>query len=793
MRKISIISILFLFSLSFLNGQTVEIVRDTYGIPHIIGNTPRESAYGLAWAFCEDRPEAVIFNILEVRGRLAEAYGRNYLGEDKKFRAFGIYSMADSTFADLPTDVAAYFEGFALGCTNYFSQHPEALPQEVKNMDILPITAVDAYAVGSLYALSRQFGRFKKESSDTTSVEDASNQWAIAPFRTRDNAGYLLCDPHLPLGEFGGSYEAHLISRDGVLDYEGTFGGPYTGMGHNRHIAWSHTSNSPDFADAYIVTLDPADSNRYLLDGVSKPFTVWQEVIKIAGEAPDTMTFRKSADHGVVMQTLDDQHVLSAKLDLLNTPPVGEQMFRMMTASSMAEFKNAVALHLFSKRNTVALDDHGNIYYVYCGRTHYRNDPIAARTGPLYGSDSNTLWGDLIPFSALPFVSNPTSGYLQNCNDAPWYVTQNPGFGKEDVPIELYYGDRFGIRGRRATELIDLGADTMDADYLKRVALDLKVVQWDSVDTVLQLALQESAADSFQYQQQAEALADTLFQWNGRAATDSKAMTLFYMWYYLLKDDINFLQPNSIDSSKRRLMVKELVEAPKQLNALYGSSSISWGEIHGFERSGIWFPISGDKQLQTARMGGWKQRDAQNRLIVEQGNYYMMLIRLKAGESPQAWTMKPFGESSDPESPHYNDLTTLYSADSLRKTWYEEDEFRAHAEKIEKLDLTAIENRNGNTNTLPHKFVLSPNYPNPFNPQTTIKYQIPIFSYVKLSIFNTLGQEIRTLVNTRKSPGNYSIRWDGRDNFGKKVSGGIYFFRLEAKNFKQTRKLVLLR
>ncbi len=792
MRKIPFIFTLFLFSLSFLNGKIVEIVRDTYGIPHIIGDTPRESAYGLAWAFCEDRPQEVIFNILKTRGQLAEAYGRDYFNEDKKARAFGIHRMADSTFANLPPDVAAYFEGFALGCTNYFIEYPDALPQEVKNMTFLPITAADAYAVGSLYALSRQFGMFKKESSGTTAVEDASNQWVIAPFRTRDQAGYLLCDPHLPLGEFGGSYEAHLISRDGVLDFEGTFGGPYTGMGHNRHIAWSHTSNSPDFADAYIVTLDPADSNRYLLDGISKPFTLWQEIIKIAGEAPDTVTFKKSQDHGVVIQYIDAQHVLAAKLDLLNTPPVGEQMFRMMTASSVDEFQNAVALHLLSKRNTVALDDQGNIYYVYCGRTHYRNDPIAARTGALDGSDAITLWGDLIPFSALPFVINPNSGYLQNCNDAPWYVTENPGFGKEDVPIELYYGDRFGIRGRRATELIDLGADTMDADYLKRIALDLKVVQWDSVDTVLQRALQESAADSFQSQQQAEALADSLFQWNGRAETDSRAMTLFYMWYYLLKDDVNFLQPNSIDSTKRRLMVQELVEAPKQLNALYGSSSISWGAIHGFERGGIWYPISGDKELQTARMGGWKQRDAQNRLIVEQGNYYMMLIRLKAGQSPQAWTMKPFGESSNPDSPHYNDLTALYSADSLRKTWYEEEEFRAHAEKIEELDLTTLENKDGNANTILHNFMLNPNYPNPFNATTTIRYSIgrqsSALPKVRLTVYNTLGKKITTLVNTKQKPGQYSVTFDG-----SRLPSGVYFFSLKAGAFMATRKMILLK
>ena len=788
----------FFLGFSSLHGQTVEIVRDTYGIPHVIGDTPRECAYGLAWAICEDRPEAVVFNILQIRGQLAEAFGRHYLDEDRTARAFGVHRTADSAFVVLPPEIAAYFEGFALGCTHYFTEHPEALPPEVAGMDVLPITAVDAYAVGSLYALSRQLALFRRESNGIRLSEEASNQWAVAPFRTRDNSGYLLCDPHLPLGEFGGSYEAHLISRDGALDFEGSFGGPYAGMGHNRHIAWSHTSNSPDFADAYVVTLDPEDSNRYLLDGVSKPFTEWREIIKIAGEPADTVTFRMSPDHGVVMRSLDAQHVLAARLDLLDAPPEGEQMFRMMTASSVAEFRAAMALHQYSKRNTVALDDEGNIYYVYCGRAHYRNDPVAARRAPLDGSISSTLWGDLIPFSVLPSVMNPAAGYLQNCNDAPWYVTRDPGFSKEDVPLELYDGNGFGIRGRRATELIDLGADTMDVDYLKRVALDLKVVQWDSVDAVLRLALQESAADSFEYQQQAEALADTLFLWNGRAETGSTAMSLFYAWYYTLKNDVDFLRPGKIDADKRRLMVEQLVRAPKLLVNLYGSASVPWGEIHGFERGGIWFPISGDKGLQTARMGGWKKRDAQNRLIVEQGNYFMMLVRLKSGESPQAWTMKPFGESSDPRSPHYNDLTALYSADSLRKTWYEEDEFRAHAERIEKLELTSVEEKRGNSGRFSRSFQLAPNYPNPFNPTTRIRYVLPASAEVAVQILNLRGQVVRTLAKGREVAGKHSVTWDGRDDFGRNLASGVYLYRLEAKgpngnHFVKVGKMSLVR
>lgn len=793
MKKIALLFCYIAFGFLSLQGQTVEIIRDSYWIPHIIGDTPRECAYGLARSMCEDRPKVIIDYILEVRGRLAEAYGNSFLGSDKIVRALGIYATADSAFNELPTDVAEYFNGFALGCTDYFTEHPEVLPPEVQNMDILPITGVDAYALGSLYPLSQQMSLFKEEAGISTDSEEASNQWAIMPARTQDDALYLLCDPHVPFNMFGGSYEAHLISLDGALDFEGYFNASYVAMGHNRHVAWSHTSNKPDFADAYEVTLDPNDPDRYLLDGDSKPFTVWQEIIKIAGESPDTVTFRKSRDHGIVVDTINAQRVLTAKLELIDTPPAGEQMFEMMTASNITDFQTACALHQYGKGNTVAMDDQGEIYYVYLGRAHYRNDPVAARTGTLDGSVSSTLWQDLIPFDELPSVTNPASGYLQNCNDAPWYVTTDPGFDQSDVPKELYDGDTFGIRGRRATELISLGGDTLGTEYLKRVALDLKVVQWDSVDTVLQLALQESAADSFIYQQQADSLADLLFQWNGKAETQSTVMPLFYAWYFLTKNDMNFMYPAGIDSAKRRLMVKKLVEAPQMLISAFGTSTVTWGEIHGFERNHTWFPISGDQELQTARMGGWRNQDVHNRLIVDRGNHYMMVIRFKAGEAPAAWTMKPYGQSNDSTSVHYDDLTALYSADSLRKTWYEESEYRTHAERIETFLVTGIGDQDGDIDGLPYTFALYRNYPNPFNPATTIRFQLPKLSLVRMEVYNILGQKVKTLVDERKTPGRYTVQWDGTNDAGQRVASGVYLYRLKAGSFVQTRKMVLLR
>jgi hypothetical protein len=89
---------------------------------------------------------------------------------------------------------------------------------------------------------------------------------------------------------------------------------------------------------------------------------------------------------------------------------------------------------------------------------------------------------------------------------------------------------------------------------------------------------------------------------------------------------------------------------------------------------------------------------------------------------------------------------------------------------------------------IPGGFQLEQNFPNPFNPSTTIEFNLPQAEFVSLKVFNSLGQEIATIVNGLHPAGNYSVKWDAG-----LVPSGVYFYRLSAGNFVQTKKLLLLR
>ena len=94
---------------------------------------------------------------------------------------------------------------------------------------------------------------------------------------------------------------------------------------------------------------------------------------------------------------------------------------------------------------------------------------------------------------------------------------------------------------------------------------------------------------------------------------------------------------------------------------------------------------------------------------------------------------------------------------------------------------------------LPLRFELMDNYPNPFNPETTIRFALPTTESVKIEIVNILGQHVRTLVDNEIKAGVREVKWNSRNDFGTSVSSGIYFYRIKAGTFVSIKKLTLIK
>jgi hypothetical protein len=94
---------------------------------------------------------------------------------------------------------------------------------------------------------------------------------------------------------------------------------------------------------------------------------------------------------------------------------------------------------------------------------------------------------------------------------------------------------------------------------------------------------------------------------------------------------------------------------------------------------------------------------------------------------------------------------------------------------------------------VPATFTLHQNFPNPFNPISMLQYGLPENTHVSLIIYDMLGKEITQLVNTTQEAGFRSIQWDATDSMGREVSAGVYLYQIQAGEFVQTKKMVLLK
>jgi hypothetical protein len=93
----------------------------------------------------------------------------------------------------------------------------------------------------------------------------------------------------------------------------------------------------------------------------------------------------------------------------------------------------------------------------------------------------------------------------------------------------------------------------------------------------------------------------------------------------------------------------------------------------------------------------------------------------------------------------------------------------------------------------PKTFSLSQNFPNPFNPETKIRYELPENREIMVKVFDILGREVRTLVNGRVDAGFHEVTWDATDNVGRRVSSGVYYYQIVAGDFREIKKMLLIK
>jgi hypothetical protein len=207
------------------------------------------------------------------------------------------------------------------------------------------------------------------------------------------------------------------------------------------------------------------------------------------------------------------------------------------------------------------------------------------------------------------------------------------------------------------------------------------------------------------------------------------------------------------------------------------------------------FPLSVGK-IWIALTNPWlEEREAldENYVVVPGGGFQALRVEIKPQITGIDWYQWIADRGIVKESLYVRGIVmTDFSFDTLG--------YMDVSEKYELLDHKMDVDESSVGNSFPKDFSLNQNIPNPFNPTTTICFSVVGSGFMvhgpfhtTLKIYNILGQLVRTLVNEEKAPGNYKVIWDGKDDSGKEVASGIYFYQLKTKDYTDTKKMVLLR
>ena len=674
-------------------ASNVTIYRDTYGVPHVFGRTDASTMFGFAYAQAEDNFWRVEENFISALGRGAEVHGEEALNDDRRNHALEIPRLAREEYERLDPHMRALCDGFAAGFNYYLARHPEVTPRLLKKIEpwyTLAFIRYNYYQNGFARDNNLWSTEFRTaEVSAELQQNVGSNGWVIGPSKSVRGYAMLFINPHLPFFGSGQVYEGHIHSDEG-WNFTGytRLGFPFPYVGHNDNGGWVSTDNSADLEDVYLETFDnPTRPLAYKYGGGYRLATerVEEIVVKTStGMETRRFTMRKT-HHGPVVAARDDK-LITLRMAKFESDGWLSQWYDMTKANSLAQLKQAIAPLNMLFGNIMYADKQGNTFYLYNGAVP-RRDPGFDWTKPVDGSDPATEWRGYYTMAELPQLTNPKTGWMQNCNTTPFLLTSEGNPNPKDYPKYMVQeGDN--LRGAISREILMATPRFTFADW-RRLAFDTRVMatttRMPELLVALKARLQLASADGATADvNRIREATEILERWDRRSTVDSIAMTIFSLWHNGVSRDRTPSQP----PQQRHLM--HFNEVLDTLEREFGTWRVSWGEINRLQRldeskaekfsdarSSLPVPgISGNDggvfTFYSAPEKGQKRRYG------VAGASYVSIVEF--GPKVTTLSVHTFGASGNPNSKHYLDQAALYARGEFKPAWFTLSDIRSNLE-----------------------------------------------------------------------------------------------------------------
>jgi penicillin amidase len=673
-------------------AQDVTIYRDTYGVPHVFGRTNASTMFGFAYAQAEDNFWRVEQNFIYSLGRRAEVAGESGLNEDRRNRALEIPRLAKEEYERLDPQMRAICDGFAAGFNYYLTKHPEVHPQLLTKIEpwyTLAFIRYNYYQNGfsrdqNLWTTEFQTAEIPRELKDNT----GSNGWVVGPSNSESGHALLFINPHLPFFGSGQVYEGHVHSDEG-WNFTGytRFGFPFPYVGHNDNGGWVSTDNAADLEDVYLETFD--DPKRPLAYKYGTGYRLATEreeeiLVKTASGMETRRVKMLKTHHGPVVAAKDGK-LITLRMAKFESDGWLRQWYDMTKANSLAALKRAIAPLNMLFGNIMYADRQGNTFYIYNGAVP-RRDPRFDWSKPLDGSDPATEWKGYHSMSELPQLTNPKTGWMQNCNTTPFLLTSEGNPNPKDFPKYMVQeGDN--RRGQISRQIL-MSRPKFTFDEWQAAAFDTRVMatatRLPELLTALKQPQKVSASENPEDAKRLAEASEILERWNRRATVDSVATTLFSLWHSRISNNRSPSQP---DAQQIRAAFEEVLV---RLQQDFGTWRVAWGEYNRLQRldeskdekfsdDRPSLPVPGingnDGAVFTFYATGEK---GQKRTYGAAGASYISVVEF--GPKVRALSVHTFGASGDPKSKHFSDQAVLYSHGQFKPAWFTLSEIKANLE-----------------------------------------------------------------------------------------------------------------
>ena len=688
-------------------AQSVTIIRDDWGIPHIYGETDADAVFGMIYAQAEDDFNRIEVNFLNSQGRLAEAEGEDEIWRDLRMKLFIDPADMQTQYDASPQWLKDLMDAWASGLNYYLYTHPEVQPRVLTRFEPWMALTFSEGSIGgdiervNLGRLEAFYGQpsnaqavLNREPSSTTLAmvpsglnepdmneePTGSNGIAIAPANTSAGNALLLINPHT---SFFFREELHMVSEQGLDAYGAvTWGQFFVYQGFNENAGWMHTSSGVDNIDEFLETVVERDGTLYYRYGdEERPVTARQVTVPYktdTGMAEREFTVYRT-HHGPIVREVDGAWVSVALMEEPMDALI--QSYMRTKAQSYDEYIEVMRTHTNSSNNTVFADSEGNIAYLHSNFIPVR-DTRFNYLQPVDGSDPATDWQGVHSIEETPNAVNPSVGWLQNTNNWPFSAAGPDSPRREEFPV---YVQRSGenARGLHAMRVLE-GKTDFTLESLIDAAFDSYLTGFEELIPALVRAYDQADASNPLKAELADQVS-ILRDWDLRWSVESIPTSLAIFFGE---------ETRRLDATEREVsqqLLQALSAASARLEDDFGSWRTPWGDINRFQRltgdivqpfddAGPSTPVG----FPSARWGslasfGARAYPQTKKWYGTSGNSFVAVVEF--GDEVRARAVTAGGLDSDPSSQHFNDQAELYATGDLREVYYYRADVEGHIER----------------------------------------------------------------------------------------------------------------